>query len=196
MVGDSESTLGLAEVVTQGYAVAGRCRGLNEYLRLIDLLNNPEISHLQMSHVRVRQLLPSAEVIASEAPLFLDKQFVIIGRSLASPEAEARRNEAHRMDYVEKAKRRMLVFAPPFRILGNVHMIKDADFSVALPKLCASFLAMTEVRTVHEGGSGVVWDDEFIVVNGRRIEMIGLVAEDWSDPAGATGTAEPEASAD
>lgn len=192
MAGDLDSSLADVEIVTQGYAIVARCRGLNERLRLADLLNNPEVTHLQLADVRVRQLLTSQEVIAGEGPLFIDKQSVVLGRSLATPEAEARRNELHRLDHVEKAKQRMVVFAPPFRILGTIQLIKDADLTIALPKLFESFLAITEASTVHEGQSGLAWDDGFIVVNGRSIEMVCLSMENWSDPAGAAAAAVDE----
>jgi hypothetical protein len=188
------STLASVEIITEGYGIIGNCRGLSEHLRLIDFLNNPEVTHLQLADVNVRQLLTLGEVIASEGPFFVDKGSVVLGRSLASPQAEARRNEAHRLDHVEKAKRRMLVFAPPFRILGNIHMIKDADITVALPKLFEGFLAMTEAKTIHEAESGLAWDDEFIVVNGRHIEMVCVVPPGYRqvDLAGAGPTEKVE----
>jgi hypothetical protein len=183
MSGELDSSLAEVEIVTQGYTVAGRCRGLNERLRLIDLLNNPEVTHLQLADAKVRQLLNAIDIIASDGPIFIDKQSVVLGRSLASPEAEARRDEAHRFDHVQKEKQPMLVFAPPYRILGNVYMFKDADPSIALPKLFEGFLAMTEVKTVHEGEGRLEWDDSFVVVNGRSIDMVCLSVEGWSDPA-------------
>ena len=175
MAVDPDSSLADVEIVTQDYSIVARCRALNERLRLIDLLNNPEMTHLQLADVRVRQLLTSQEVIAAEGPFFIDKQSVVMGRSLATPEAEARRNELHRLDHVEKTKQRMVVFAPPFRIVGNIQLVKEADLTIALPKLFESFLAVTEARTIHEGESGPAWDDEFIVVNGRHIEMVCVV---------------------
>ena len=190
MAGDLDSSLADVEIVTQGYAVVARCRGLNERLRLIELLNNPEVTHLQLAGIKVRHLLTSQEVIASEGPLFIDKQSVVLGRSLASPEAEARRNELHRLDHVEKERQRMVVFAPPLRIVGNIELIKDADPTIALPKLFESFLAITEASTVHEGASGLTWDDGFIVVNGRSIEMVCLSTESRSDPAASGGAAD------
>ena len=104
--GTGVSTLAAVEIITDGYGVIGNCRGLNERLRLIDLLNNPEVTHLQLADVKVRQLLTSTEVIAADGPFFIDKESVVLGRSLASPEEEARRDEAHRFDHVEKAKQR------------------------------------------------------------------------------------------
>ncbi len=188
------STLAAVEIVAEGYGIIGNCRGLSEHLRLLDLLNNPEITHLQLADVKVRQLVGSREVIAANGPMFIDKASVVLGRSRASPEEEARRDEAHRFDHVQKEKLLMLVFAPPFRILGNIYMIKDADLSVALPKLFESFLAVTEARTIHEGESGLVWDDEFIIVNGRHIEMVCVVPPGYRqvDLAGAGPTEKVE----
>ena len=181
MAVDPDSSLADVEIVTQDYSIVARCRGLNERLRLVDLLNNPEMTHLQLADVRVRQLLTSQEVIAGEGPFFIDRQSVVMGRSLATPEAEARRNELHRLDHVEKAKQRMVVFAPPFRIVGNIQLVKEADLTIALPKLFDSFLAVTEATTVHQAASGLSWDDGFVVVNGRSIEMIGLLTECLSE---------------
>jgi hypothetical protein len=187
MIDDFSSTLASVEIVTKGYAIVGTCRGLGERLRLVDLLNNPEVTHLQLADVKVRQLLSDTEIIASVGPLFIDKESVILGRSLATAEEEARRNAAHRFDYVEKDKQLMVVFAPPFRIQGNVYMIKDADLSIALPKLFETFLAMTEVTTTHEGQGQMKRNDQFVVVNGRRIEMVCLLADSWLDASALPG---------
>jgi len=196
MVEDTDPSIALVEIVMQGYAVEGRCRGLNERLRLIDLLNNPEITHLQMADVKVRRFPTLEEIVASDGPMFIEKESVVLGRSLASPEAEARRDEAHRFDHVQKQKQLMLVFAPPFRILGNIYVIKDADLSVALPKLFGSFLGMTEAAIVREGGNGLGWDSTFTVVNGQRIEMVCAVPPGYRqvDLAGAGPTREAEES--
>ncbi len=166
------STLDAVEIITIGYAVRGNCRGLGVHLRLVDLLNNPEVTHLQLSNVRVRELPTSAEIIVAPGPMFMDKQSVILGRSLASPEEEAQRSEAHRFDYVQKQKLPMVVFAPPYRIVGNIYMIKEAEHTIALPKLFDGFLAMTEVRIFCEGVAGAKWEDDFVVVNGRSMNMV------------------------
>jgi len=185
------STVAAVEIITEGQGIIGNCRGLNERLRLVDLLNNPEIIHLQLADVKVRQLLSSREVIAADGPMFIDKASVVLGRSLASPEEEARRSEAHRLDHVQKEKQLMLVFAPPFRIQGNIHIIKDADLTVVLPKLFEGFLAITEAKTIHEAECGLAWDDEFIVVNGRHIEMVCVVPPGYRQvDLGGAGPAE------
>jgi hypothetical protein len=183
MADNPGSTLAFVEIVLEGYSITGNCRGLGELLRLVDLLNNPEVTHIQLTDVKVRQFLNNLEVIAAAGPIFVDKQSIILGRSLASREEEERRSEAHRLDFVQKDKQLMVIFAPPFRVRGNVYMIKDADFSIALPKLFDSFLAITEVTTVHEGQSGSKWEDQFVVVNGRRMNLVCLLPESWRDPA-------------
>jgi hypothetical protein len=160
------------EVVTQSYAITGRCHVLTEQIRLIDILNNPEETFLQFSNVKVRDLLGSKEVIAVDSPFFLDKRSIIFARSLESPERETKRWEANRVDYVEKARYKLLVFAPPLRISGTAYLIKDADLSVALPRLFANFLAMTEVTVAHEKDDSLAWKGNFVVVNGPRIEMV------------------------
>lgn len=172
MTEDSTGSLGTVEIVTQRYAITGRCFGITDYTRLIDLLNIRDVTHLQLSAVKVRELLHSNEVLAADGPLFLDKSSVVFARSLESPEIEAKRREAHRVDMVERAKYELLVFAAPFRILGNVHLVQDADLKIALPKLFESFLAMTEAKIIHEDNSDLVWEADFVVVNGGRIEMV------------------------
>jgi hypothetical protein len=171
------STFSAVEIITSAYAVRGTCRGLSEQLRLLDLLNNPEITHLQLSKVAVRGFKESMDIVSGDGPIFIDKDAVILGRSLASAEEEAKRNEVHRFDYVEKDKLLMLVFAPPYRILGNIYMIKEADLTIALPRLFDGFLAMTEVQTFHEGEPGLKWQGGFIVVNGRAINMVFLAEQ-------------------
>jgi hypothetical protein len=172
MTSDSGGSIAAVEIVTQSYAITGCCHGLTEQMRLIDLLNNSQVTHLQLDSVKVRELLGCREVIATDGPLVIDKDSVVFARSLESPQAEEKRRETHRVDIVKRAAYLMLVFAPPFRILGNVYLVKDADFSVALPRLFDHFLAMTETKAVREGDGALAWDSKFMVVNGRRIEMV------------------------
>jgi hypothetical protein len=179
MAEDPGSTLAAVELITMSYAIIGDCRGLNERLRLIDLLNNPEFTHLQLTDVKVRQILHATDIIASQGPIFIDKKSVVLGRSLASPEDEARRDEAHRLDQVQKERRLMLIFAPPFRILGNVHLYKDVDMTIAVPKLSDGFLAITEAIAVREEQCDVVFESEFVALNGRRIEGVCEVPADY-----------------
>jgi hypothetical protein len=188
MAEDSTGSLGVVEIVTQRYAITGRCLGVTEYFRIIDLLNNPDMLHLQLSAVKVRELLHSKEVLAADGPLFIHKSFVVFARSLESAEIEAKRRESHRVDYVERAQYRLLVFAAPFRILGNAYMVKDADLRIAVPKLLESFVAMTEPRIVHEDNSDLLWESDFVAVNGKRVEMVS------SSPLQAQPAAEPQAS--
>ena len=175
-------------------ASLGNCRGLNERLRLIDLLNNPEVTHLQLTDVKVRQLQSTTEIVDGAGQFFIDKESVVLGRSLASPEEEAMRNEAHRFDYVEKAKQRMLVFVPPFRIAGDIHIMKDADLTIVLPKLFEGFLAMTDAMVTCEGDSGFDWDNGFVVVNGRHIDMVCALPPGYQEVhvAGAKPIAQTE----
>ena len=107
MAGDAGNSESAVEVVTQSYAITGRCSGLTEQIRLIDLLNNPEITHLQLGGVRVRELIGSQDIVTSEGPFFIDKEFIVFGRSMESAEAEEKRRQTHRVDYVE-IKRNLL----------------------------------------------------------------------------------------
>jgi hypothetical protein len=172
MTPDSGGSSAAVEIVTQSYAITGCCHGLTQEMRLIDLLNNPQVTHLLLDGVKVREIASSREVIAGDGPFIINKDSVVFARSLESPLAEEKRRETHRVDVVERAAHLMLVFAPPFRILGNVYLVKDADFSVAVPKLFDRFLAMTETKAICEGEGALAWEGKFIVVNGRRIEMV------------------------
>jgi hypothetical protein len=176
------SSVTAVEIVTKSYAVTGHCHGLSEHTRLIDLLNVPRITHLQLTEATVREFAGSREVVSAGGLFLIDRDYVVFGRSLEPPEDEAQRRETRRIDFVEKAKHRMLVFASPFRIVGNLHVIKDADFSVALPRLFEGFLAMTDASVVHEVAGGVAWESGFIAVNGRYIEIVcPSLPADWSD---------------
>jgi len=173
------------EIVTRSYAITGRCRGLTEQVRLIDLLNIDKFTHLQLTHVTVREFVGSREVISGEGLYLIDKSYVVFGRSIESPEKEARRRESRHIDFVERAKQQMLVFASPFRILGYLHTIRGADFAVALPRQFEGFVAITDAHVVHETESAEVWTSSFIAVNGRHIEIVcPSPPEDWTDPLG------------
>ena len=199
MTEDSTGSLGNVEIVTQKYAITGRCYGITDYIRLIDLLNIREVTHLQLSAVKVRELLHSKDVLAADGPLLIDKSSVVFARSLESPEVEAKRRESHRMDMVERAKYELLVFSAPFRILGNVHLVKDADLKIALPRLFETYLAMTGTKVIHEDDCELVWETDFIVVNGGRIEMVSPsspqaqpAAAPQAGPANAAGEWKPQ----
>jgi hypothetical protein len=168
----SRRTFAAVEIVTQTHVVSARCGGLTESTRLVDLLNNPDVSHLQLFGAKVSGLAGSGEMTATEGYLFLDKMRIVFASIDESPQEVARRQRAHEFDRVEKERHSVLVFAAPFRITGAVHVVRGADAGVALPRLFNSFLAVTEARATHESDDSLVWDKEFIVVNGRHIEMI------------------------
>lgn len=104
--------------------------------------------------------------------MFLDKMRIVFASTVESPEEVARRQRVHEFDRVEKERHNVLVFAAPFRITGAVHVVKGGDLRVALPKLFNNFLALTEARATHEQDDSLVWEKEFLVVNGRHMEMI------------------------
>jgi hypothetical protein len=160
------------EIVTQTYVVTARCGGLTEDIRLVDLLNNPEVSHLQLFEAKVRGLAGSGEVMATEGYMFVDKMRMVFASTVESPEEVARRQKAHEIDRVEKDRYNVLVFAAPFRITGNVHVVRGADPRAALPRLFNNFLAVTEASVTYEHDDSLVWDKNFLVVSGRHIEMI------------------------
>jgi hypothetical protein len=160
------------EIVTRTYVVAARCGGLTEDTRLVDLLNNPEVSHLPLFEANVRGLAGSGEMTATEGHMFLDKMRIVFASTVESPDEYARRQRAHEIDRVEKERHNVLVFAAPFRIAGTAYVVKGADPRVALPRLFNNFLAVTGARVTHEHDDSLVWEKEFVVVNGRHIEMI------------------------
>ncbi len=171
------------EIVTRSYAVTGRCRGLSEHVRLVDLLNVPATTHLQLADAKVREFGGRQDTVSTEGLFLIDRDCVIFGRSLESPEEEARRRETRRIDFVEKAKHRMLVFAPPFRIVGDLHVMRGADLSIALPRQFEGFLAITDACITHESEGGINWECGFIAVNGRCIDMVWPSAPPgWSWP--------------
>ena len=160
------------EIVTRTYVVAARRGGLTENTRLVDLLNNPEVSHLPLFEANVRGLAGSGEMTATEGHMFLDKMRIVFASTVESPDEYARRQRAHEIDRVEKDRHSVLVFAAPFRIAGTAYVVKGADPRVALPRLFNNFLAVTGARVTHEHDDSLVWEKKFLVVNGRHIEMI------------------------
>jgi hypothetical protein len=160
------------EIVTRTYVVSARCGGLTESTRLVDLLNNPEVSHLPLFEANVRGLAGSGEMTATEGHMFLDKMRIVFASTVESPDEYARRQRAHEIDRVEKERHNVLVFAAPFRITGTVYVVKGADPRIALPRLFNNFLAVTGARVTHEHDDSLVWEKEFVVMNGRHIEMI------------------------
>jgi hypothetical protein len=169
---DGSARFSVVELVTQTYVVSGRCRGLTENMRLVDLLNHPEIVHLRLFEAKVCGLAGSREMTASEGHMFLDKMRVVFASIDESPEAGARRQMAHELDRVEKGGHEVLVFAPPFRVAGAIYMVKEADPDIALPRLFGGFLVVTGAKVTYEHDDRLVWERDLLVVNGRYVEMI------------------------
>jgi hypothetical protein len=194
---DANGSFLAVEIVTKAYVVVGRCTALigqNRLIdlmnssdftdaritdakvrvqtRLVDVLNSPDFTHLQITDAKVRGLANSGDVIAVDGPLFLDKERIVFASTLESPQEAAERRDAHRVDQVEKDKHPVLVFASPFRILGNAHLAKGADLRIALPRMFDAYLALTETKAVHENNNGLAWENDFIAVNGKRIDMV------------------------
>ena len=120
----------------------------------------------------IRGLSGSQEIAAPGSYLFLDKMRIVFASSVESPEELERRRRTREIDRVEKDKHHVIVFAAPFRITGTVYVVRGADPLIALPRLFNNFLAITGARVVHEQDDSLVWENEFLVVNGRHIEMI------------------------
>jgi hypothetical protein len=160
------------EIVTQTYLVTARCGGLTEYTRLVDLLNNPDVTHLQLFDPKVKGLGGSGEIAAPGSYLFLDKMRIVFARTLETLEEVERRRRTREIDRVQKDRHDVIVFAAPFRIMGTVYVVRDADPLIALPRLFHNFLALTGAKVIHENDESLSWDNDFLVVNGRHIEMI------------------------
>jgi len=172
----------LVEIVTQTYVVQGRCGGLTEYQRLVDLLNNPDYTHLQIFDPKIRPFSESTHVEVRGNHLFLDKMRIFFAVTLESAEESSRREALHRLDRVEKDRHEVLVFASPFRIEGFAYVVKGADPTIALPKLFHAFVAITGAKAVHQDNPELVWERDFLVVNGHCIEMLCSLAAKEQPP--------------
>ena len=160
------------EVVTQTYVVNARCGALTESTRLVDLLNVPDVTHLQLFDPKVRCLGGSQEIAVPGSYLFLDKMRIVFASKSESPEEIERRRTTRGLDRVEKDKHDVIVFAAPFRITGTVYVVRGGDPLIALPRLFNGFLALTGAKVIHENDQNLTWENEFLVVNGRHIEMV------------------------
>ena len=169
---DGSARFSVVELVTQTYVVSGRCRSLTENMRLVDLLNHPGIIHLRLFEAKVCDLARSREMTASEGHMFLDKMRVVFASIDESPEEVTRRQSAHDADHVEKGGHEVLIFAPPFRVAGMIHMVKEADPEIILPRLFGGFLAVTGAKVTCEHDDRLVWERDLLAVNGRHIDMI------------------------
>src|SRR4030042_1164777 len=147
---DGSAWFSVVEIVTQTYVVSGRCRGLTENMRLVDLLNHPEIVHLRLFEAKVCDLADSREMTVGEGHMFLDKTRVAFASIDESPEDVARRQRAHELDRVEKESRKVLAFATPFRVEGTIHVVKDADQEVVLPRMLSGFFDVTGGKGTYE----------------------------------------------
>lgn len=168
----SSGRFSVAEFFTQAYIVSGRCRGLTENMRLVDLLNHPEVVHLRLFEAKICDLADSREMTVAEGHMFLDKTRVFFASIDESPEEIARRERAHELDRVEKESREALVFAMPFRVAGTIHVVKEADQEIVLPRLLGGFFAVTGAKVTCEHDDRLVWERELLVVNGRCVEMM------------------------
>lgn len=181
MVQNLTDQMTTVEIVTQTCVVEGLCYGLTERQRLVDLLNNPDVIQLQIFNPRVfdfrGESIGGAQ--SAESYLFLDKERVLLANTVESAQAYERRQQAHEFDQVERDKLNCLIFAAEFEITGMVHVAKDADPRMAIPRLFHSFFVLTDVKATHNL-EVLSWSRSFLVINGRNMEILSVPSvEAW-----------------
>lgn len=178
MVQQTYDQLSTVEIVTETCVVEGRCYALTERQRLVDLLNNPDVTHLQIIDPRVFDFSGEAVGVAPspEDYLFLDKERIVLANTVESIQSYERRQQEHDVDRVERDKLYCLIFAAQFEVTGIIHIAREADPRIVIPRLFHNFFVLTDVRAVHLRGV-LSWSRNFLIINGCNIEILSAPSE-------------------
>jgi hypothetical protein len=161
-------------LVTAAHTVQGECAQLKDFRKLEDLLNR-EPAGLLLTQARMRGLNDDHDTPVG--PLSVRKSAIAFAWAEEPQELRIREGQAAGPIWHEKAPRDLLLFVPPFRILGEVLAYPEASDDSLLGRLSLDrFFALKGGRIVHEAVSSLYWSEDNLVVNGALVHAAFAVA--------------------
>jgi hypothetical protein len=145
--------------------------------RVTDILNGADQSFLVLEEVSLE------EFGSNEVPTRAEFAQVNLGSVLFAVSLQA--VEPMRELRTPKVSERALVSIPPFRVIGNVHLLPERSFRESLAELQAPFVPVTDA---------VFWSDRLgegrqsaamVAVNQARAQIKGVPTSSWF-PMGST----------
>jgi hypothetical protein len=153
--------------------------------RVTDILNGADKSFLVLEEVSLE------EFGSKELPTHAEFAQVNLGSILFAVSLEA--VEPIRELRTPKISERALVSIPPFRVIGNVHLLPERNFRDSLAELKAPFVPVTDAvfwsDRLGEGRQSVA----MVAVNQARAQILAPYREvdPWADIGGASPSASP-----
>jgi hypothetical protein len=161
-------------LVTAAHTVHGECAQLKDYRKLEDLLNR-EPAGLLLTQARLRGL--SDDHDTPVGPLAVRKSAIVFAWAEEPQELRIREDHVSGPLWQEKAPRDLLLFVPPFRVLGEVLAYPEASDDSLLGRLSLDrFFAIKGARAVHESATSLFWSEDNLVVNGALVHAAFAVA--------------------
>lgn len=175
-------------LVTATHAVQGECPQLKDFRKFEDLLNR-EPAGLLLTHAWLRALTDDHDTPVG--PLAVRKSAIVFAWAEEPQELRIRGDEDVTPLWQEKGPRELLLFAPPFRILGEVLAYPEATDDSLLGRLPLDrFFALSGARALYEPATSIYWSQDSLVVNGALVHAAFAVAR--AEPNGFGVEPRPE----
>lgn len=153
--------------------------------RVTDILNDADQRFLVLEEVSMEELgskeLPTraeyAQVNLASILFAVSLQAVEPIRALRTP----------------KISERALVSIPPFRVIGNVHLLSERSLRDSLAELQAQFVPVTDAVFWSERLGEVRQNAAMVAVNQARAQILAPYREvdPWADPGGTAPSGSP-----
>ncbi len=120
--------------------------------RLSDFINDPSAPFLTLEKVTLSTFSKGAtrDLTVLDTVAITKRNVIAV---VSGPESQPPRRNAE--EYVVKVPQRMMVYAPPFAFIGNLHFSRNANWAEALNSWKTDFLILTEA-TIWSSDSNAV----------------------------------------
>jgi hypothetical protein len=169
---ESARVLFQAELITEGFSMAGRLDLPPTQGRLVDLLNFRGEPVIVLHDVEARGLGPKSDKVFNWPMAQIRREAII----LAIP--HERRSSAAEvqppLEYVAKVPHRVSFLLPAFAVVGDFHLAREADINAASPIRGSDFVALTDAEAMYLPDPTLVWRAPVIALNVAKAEVCCL----------------------
>jgi hypothetical protein len=151
--------------------------------RVTDILNLAQDPYLVLEDATLEEHGSTAAPARAEfAQVALASVLLAVSLTAVEPVRELRR---------PKVSERAFLSVPPFRIVGNVHLLPDRGARVSLAELHGAFIPVTDATFWSERVDGLRQAVAFVAVNHARTQVLAPFREAQSLPDGSAMPPEP-----
>jgi hypothetical protein len=156
------------EFIMEGFCVVGRLDVPGPQGRLVDVLNFRGEHVIVLHDVEARRLGPESDKVFNCPIAHIRREAII----LAIPHEQRAPSDKVRtlLEYVAKEPHRVSFLMPAFTIVGDLHLPKGVDISVASPIRGLDFVPLTEAEATYLPDPTLVWRAAVIIVNTAKAE--------------------------